>query len=212
MSSSTSPKATVCWSCEKRPKPGPFCSFCGAIQPPDLSQSHFQVLGLVPDFNLDLSEAERAYKKLSRQLHPDRFVRKGANAKTYALRHSVQLNDAWRVLKDNHRRAAYMLDLAGVRVDDARVHRVMPDGTEQPIEMPKSFLFETVEMQEELAEAKETGNQALLDKMKAEADAELSASYEKTAAGLSAGTEAGLASAAIAFMKTRFLRRFLASF
>ncbi len=103
----------ICWSCEKEGGGGPFCAACKAILPPDAGTDRLAVLGLPRRFEVDLGAAETAYKELSRQLHPDRFAKADPRARKAALARTVQLNDAWRTVKDPLRRADYLLELAG---------------------------------------------------------------------------------------------------
>ena len=89
----------ICWSCEKSAGEGVTCGACGALQPPDASADHFQVLGVERRFALDREALERRYKELTRVLHPDRFARADARARRASLARSVQLNEAWRTLR-----------------------------------------------------------------------------------------------------------------
>jgi molecular chaperone HscB len=133
----------ICWSCEKDAGAGGSggitCGSCGALQPPDRAADHFAVLGLPPGYAIDVVAAEEAYKRLSRQLHPDRFARADARARRASLERTVQLNDAWRTLRDPVRRAEYLIARAGVKV-----------GTDA---VPPAFLMEIMELREELAAA-----------------------------------------------------------
>jgi molecular chaperone HscB len=103
-----------CWSCK-----GPvsnqalFCHTCGAIQPPG-QVDHFRRLGVEPGFDLDLDLIEKRYLGFQRAIHPDRFAAKPAKERALAEAQSVGLNDAYEVLKDPLRRAAYLLGLKGV--------------------------------------------------------------------------------------------------
>src|SRR5688572_10972062 len=106
----------ICWSCERSTDAAapasapPLCPHCGAIQPPDRSADLFAVLGLRRRFALDLAAAEAAFKERSRQLHPDRFAKADPRARRASLGRTVQLNEAWRTLRDPVRRAEYLLE------------------------------------------------------------------------------------------------------
>ena len=71
------------------------------------------MLGVPRRFEVDLGAAEAAYKDLSRQLHPDRFAKADPRARKAALARTVEINEAWRTVKDPVRRAEYLLELAG---------------------------------------------------------------------------------------------------
>jgi molecular chaperone HscB len=144
----------ICWSCEREGGGGPFCGACKALLPPDDGADHFGVLGLPRRYALDLAAAEGAYQQLSRQLHPDRFATADPRARRASLGHTVQLNEAWRTLKDPMRRAAYLLGLLGVDVasDDRRAGANADRGTRR-IAAPPAFLLEILELHDELKSA-----------------------------------------------------------
>jgi molecular chaperone HscB len=132
-----------CWSC-KGPVAGQvlFCHTCGAIQPPG-QMDHFRRLGVAPDFDLDLDTIEKRYLGFQRAVHPDRFAGKAAKERTLAEQQAVALNEAYEVLKDPLRRAAYLLGLKGL---DASV------GKDETVRDPE-LLMEAMEAREALMEA-----------------------------------------------------------
>ncbi len=89
-----------------------FCAQCGRIQPPP-GCDYFTVFGLRPHLNLDAAALEREFHGLSRRLHPDRFIRAGAQEKEWSLADTALVNDAYRTLKDPLRRTEYVLKLSG---------------------------------------------------------------------------------------------------
>ena len=132
-----------CWSCK-----GPvatqvlFCHTCGAIQPPG-QVDHFRRLGVEPDFDLDLDTVEKRYLGFQRAVHPDRFAGKPAKERALAEQQAVTLNEAYEVLKDPLRRAAYLLGLKGL---DASV------GKDETVRDPE-LLMAAMEAREALMEA-----------------------------------------------------------
>lgn len=96
-----------CWRC-KEPIGGPVCSSCGAIQPPTPDADLFDLLGIERAYFLENTTIERAYRALSRKVHPDRFARKSAVERRMSLQWTAALNEARRVLKDPIRRARYL--------------------------------------------------------------------------------------------------------
>lgn len=106
-----------CWSCK-----GPvasralFCSVCGAVQGPG-AIDHFSRLGLRPTFELDMDELERQYFGFQRRLHPDRFAAKSPKERALSQSQATALNEAYETLKDPLKRAAYLLELLGHKVD-----------------------------------------------------------------------------------------------
>jgi molecular chaperone HscB len=102
----------------------------------------FATLGIPPRFDVDLAAVERAHRELSRVLHPDKFVGAGASERRSALARAVEVNEAWRVVRDPVRRAEALLKLAGVG-----------DGRE-PSPSPE-FLMDMLEQREALGDAKQ---------------------------------------------------------
>jgi molecular chaperone HscB len=116
-----------------------FCPQCEKIQPPQ-SLDFYAVFGLRPHFNLDLPALEEAFHRLSRRLHPDRFVRAAEHEKSWSLTHSALLNDAYRTLKDPIARTEYFLKLRGGETGDAR------HSAEAAARVPADLLEEVFEL------------------------------------------------------------------
>lgn len=110
-------QVSSCWSCK-----GPvatralFCSVCGAVQGPG-TLDHFSRLGLSIAYDVDVPKLEQLYFGLQRKLHPDRFGGKSPKEKALSQQQATQLNDAYETLKDPLKRAVYLLDLSGQKVD-----------------------------------------------------------------------------------------------
>jgi molecular chaperone HscB len=103
----------------------------------------FDVLGLVPTFELDSTALEQRYRDLQRQLHPDKFVNASSSERRESLSRAVSVNDAYRVLKDELKRAELLYTrLAGKPPDKQST----ADG---------ELLMEVMELREELAEARQ---------------------------------------------------------
>ena len=196
----------ICWSCQKEGGAGPFCVGCQAVLPPDGSD-RFAVLGLPRKFGVDLATAEAAYKDLSRKLHPDRFAKADPQARKASLARTVELNDAWRTIKDPARRAVYLLELAGFGLagDDRKAGAASSTATRK-VEAPPALLMEILELREELGEAHEAGDAAkvaaMADKMRARA----AASMAEIGEALDAGRFERAAQALVAL---RYFQRFL---
>lgn len=132
-----------CWSCK-----GPvasralFCSVCGAVQGPG-AIDHYSRLGLRPTFELSMDDLERQYFGFQRRLHPDRFAAKSPKERALSQSQATALNEAYETLKEPLKRAAYLLDLLGRKVD------LTGCGTISDPEL----LMEQMEKREALAEA-----------------------------------------------------------
>ncbi len=102
----------------------------------------FATLGLSPSFDLDLGEAERRHRDLSKTLHPDRYAGRPAAERRQALGKAIEVNEAWRTLRDPIRRREALLDHLGIHVEEGEEPK--PDA---------ELLMEMMELREELAEA-----------------------------------------------------------
>lgn len=84
------------------------CVGCGFIQPPRPELGHFGILGLSRAWTLSSKDIDKAWRRVSRQVHPDRFAGKSAVERRMSLQWTASLNEARRVLKDQDRRARYL--------------------------------------------------------------------------------------------------------
>jgi molecular chaperone HscB len=103
----------------------------------------FATLGIARSFDVDLAAVERTHRELSRALHPDKYVSAMASERRAALSKAVEVNEAWRVVRDPIRRAEALLALAGVAVGENKEPAADPE-----------FLMEMLEQREALGEAK----------------------------------------------------------
>jgi molecular chaperone HscB len=109
--------------------------------------THFDLFDLAPSVDLDVAALEAQHRKLAMEAHPDR-AGTDPHARRLAAERSAALNDAIKVLKDPVRRAFYVLELKGVKLD-----------TEQAaakVKMPMDFLEEIMERREALEAVKAT--------------------------------------------------------
>jgi molecular chaperone HscB len=100
-------------------------------------------LGIEAEFEVDLGVVEKRHRELSRTLHPDRFVNAGASERRAALGKAVEVNEAWRIVRDPIRRAEALLELSGAKVAEGKEPE--PDA---------EFLMDMLELREALSEAK----------------------------------------------------------
>jgi molecular chaperone HscB len=201
----------ICWSCQKQAGAEPFCAACGALQPPDDAADLFALLGLPARYAVDLSAAETTYKELSRQVHPDRFATADAHARRASLARTVQLNQAWRTIKDPVRRAEYLLMRAGIDVGSERKHGATTDdgkGT-QKVAAPPAFLLEILELNDELHEARMAGDSVKVAFMAEEMRSRARETMKTIAAALDSGVPAQLEEAGRALGALRYYQRFI---
>ena len=203
----------ICWSCEREAGPGALCASCKALQPPDDKADFFAVLGLPSRYAIDLDAAESAFKKLSRQVHPDRFATGDPRARKASLARTVQLNDAWRTLRDPVARAEYMLARAGIDIASEDGRKTGAPGGELKgtvkVMAPPAFLLEILELNDELSGALRAGDSVKAAFMAEEMRGRINGSMQTIAEGLEAGTSDRLEEAGRALVALRYQRRFL---
>jgi len=144
----------ACQRCDEPLGISYLCLACGELFRAPPGMDHFERLGLERRFDLDTDELERRYLELSRRLHPDRMVHQPAKVQAKALRLSAELNEAHEVLKDEARRAEYLLELAG------------GPSAEKDKRTPQEFLIEQMELREELEAAQAAADPAALDALR----------------------------------------------
>ena len=115
---------------------------------------HFTVLGLPRQFDLDQEQLRQKFLALNRHAHPDYHGGESADVQALSLRISSAVNDAYRVLRDDASRAAYLLELLGGKSSAA--DKSVPDG----------FLATMMMMQEEIADATAAGDQGELARIR----------------------------------------------
>jgi molecular chaperone HscB len=168
----------------------------------------FATLGIARAFDVDLKAIERTHRDLSRALHPDRYAGGGASERRDALGKAVEVNEAWRVVRDPIRRAEALFTLAGVAIGETSEPK--PAG---------AFLMDMLEQREALAEAKAARDAAAVHALARAIEGRLHAAETALGEGFVRGNVAaddGRAADAAALTKLvgrlgelRFYRRFL---
>ncbi len=110
-----------------------FCPACQTLQPPPTD--YFTLLGMERKLNLSTEQLQQRFYEMSRQLHPDRFMRKPERERQYSLDASSILNDAYRALKDPVTRAQYVLSQEGFDIGEQRSKDVPPELLEEVFEL-----------------------------------------------------------------------------
>ncbi|MGA2714359.1 MAG: Fe-S protein assembly co-chaperone HscB [Bryobacteraceae bacterium] len=96
---------------------------------------YFAFFDLPRNLLIDLGDIEKRFYALSRQLHPDRFVRKSLEERQYSLDATAYLNDAYRTLRDPIARAMYLLKLEGFDIGEQGTKDVPPEMLEEMFEL-----------------------------------------------------------------------------
>ena len=139
--------ADACPYCGAHPNDAHFCVECGKIQPLAESQDHFSFFGLPRKLRIDESGLEKVFYALSRQFHPDYFMKASEPERRASMERSSRLNDAYRTLRDRVARITYLLTLEGYKESEKKA--------------PPELLEEVFELNmqvEELKAAKQIGD------------------------------------------------------
>jgi len=120
----------------------------------------FATLGLPRRYEIDAGRLEANYRELQRALHPDRHAGASASQRRMSMLKAVEVNDAYRALKDDLRRAEALLAL----YDGPGAQKREPQ-REDP-----EFLMEMLELREALGEARASNHAARVRELHAEVD------------------------------------------
>ena len=104
----------------------------------------FDLFDVEPAYDVDLGALERRHRDLSRALHPDRYAGRPPAERRQALGRSIEVNDAWRVLRDPVRRAEALLARLGVSAQE-----------NQSPPTDQALLMEMMDLREELSDARQ---------------------------------------------------------
>lgn len=160
----------------------------------------FATLGVPRRFDLDLKAVEKTHRDLSRALHPDKYVGAGASERKESLSKAVEVNEAWRAVRDPVTRAEALFSLAGIPVGE----------TNEP-KASSAFLMDMMDQREALAAAKESKDEAAVSRLAAEIERRKEGVEQSLAEGFSAagGDREKLASVVTKLGELRFYKRFL---
>jgi len=150
---STAPTFTnpplVCWSCHERTLGTHFCSSCGKLLQLPKALDYFALFEMPRKLWIEMSALEQKFLQLSWKLHPDNFVNATEQEREFSLKHSAELNDAYRTLRDPVGRVEYLLGIEGARKEGEHKQQAPPELLEEVFELNESL--------DELREAKASG-------------------------------------------------------
>ncbi len=163
---------------------------------PDFSQNYFQLFDLPEGFALDGAQLGERYRKLQRELHPDRFAAARGAEQRLAVQYSAFVNEAHATLSRPLPRALYLLQLAGMSQEEISAQRV--DG---------GFLIEQMELREKLESIHDMVDpDTVLDHLASEISADIRAHQDEFAA---AYERDDIKAAASACVKMQYLEKLL---
>jgi molecular chaperone HscB len=117
-----------------------------------MARDHFEVLGLARAYHVDAAALETRYLALQKETHPDRFAKAMPRERMEAVVRNTELNDAYKVVKNDVKRAEYLLKLEGVDIGEEKPQSTT-GATKQLVVDPK-LLIEIMQLREELADAR----------------------------------------------------------
>lgn len=157
-------------------------------------QNHFELFHLPQRFSIDAAALDNAYRDVQGRVHPDRFTNASEAEKRVAMQWATRANEAYQILKNPFKRAAYLCELNGVDLQ-----------TESNTAMPREFLMQQMEWREALEDAKLGKNAALLERLDADLREERKSQEELVGRLLDSGE---FAEAGQAVRKLMFLEKF----
>ena len=117
-------------------------------------QNHFELFRLPVRFTIDRQALDKAYKEIQSLVHPDRIVTATEAEKRTAMQWAAMANDAYHILRNPIKRAAYLCELNGYNLN-AETH----------VSMDPLFLMQQIEWRESLENARESRDTARLEKL-----------------------------------------------
>ena len=142
-----------------------------------LSSNFFELFELPVSYQVDLSQIQKKYMDLQKQVHPDKFANASDAEKRLSMQQTSWINEAQTTLKDPVLRATYLLKLKGTDIN-----------LENETTMDAAFLMQQLEMRERLEHIKKEDDP--LDALDAMAK-ELKTSTQDMMAAFSEAYEAG---------------------
>jgi molecular chaperone HscB len=165
----------------------------------------FAALGLPRRYDIDMDELETSYRELQKALHPDKHAGAGASQRKLSLEKAVAVNEAYRTLKDDLRRAEALLALFQASDPAHEPSSTQPQDAE--------FLLQVMVLREALDEAKDTHDRARVEALTEEVQGQRTATRAELVgvfAVLEGGTsQTRLAQAASLVGRLKFFDRFL---
>jgi len=175
-----------------------------------MGRDHFETLGLPRRYHLDAADLESRYLALQKETHPDRFAKALPRERLEAIVRNTELNDAYKVLKNDIRRAEYLLKLEGVNIGDEKPQSTTAE-TKQLVVDPR-LLMEIMELREALADARSDEDEAKVQALAGDVQERRAAALRAVDEGFTAyenGGKRDLDAIARALVSLRYYGRFM---
>lgn len=161
----------------------------------------FATLGFERRYHIDKTLLDRRYRELQQALHPDKHASAPASARSLTLSKAIEVNEAYRVLRDDQKRGEALLALWGCQL------------TEQTAD--PELLMEMMELREALSDARAASDSSQVARLAAEVTDKAAATSQKLSevfARLESGAgqpdAQALADAQALLSRLRYYRRF----
>ena len=120
--------------------------------------NYFEFFGIDIAFDIDLAALRKKFISQSKAFHPDFHALDDSAAQEKMLEKSTHNNQGWKVLSDENKRIAHILDL----------HEALPKEGEAKV--PQAFLMEMMDLNEALMELEFGEDPALKAKVSSDLD------------------------------------------
>ena len=115
-----------------------------------MAENPFELFGLPESFRIDTHRLGTAWRELQAIHHPDRAAGGTDTERRRAVEYSTAINDAYAILRDDFRRASWLLERRGIA----------PEGEPRSVNDP-DILMEQMELREHLTESADGGLEAV---------------------------------------------------
>lgn len=139
----------------------------------DFNRNHFELFDLTPQFELDSTALESAYRELQSQVHPDKFANSSDADKRASMQWSTRVNEAYQTLKSPLNRAVYILQLNGINAL-----------SETNTQLAPAFLMQQIEWRESIQDARADSDLGSLQRVEREIAAQTKTWREQLSAQL----------------------------
>lgn len=118
-------------------------------------RNFFSFLELPISFSVDAEQLSNNVRELQKKLHPDRYAHLSAQEQRLAVQYTAFLNEAATTLKSPLLRAQYLLQLAGIDMEN-----------DTTTVADTAFLMQQMEWREQMESIAETLDSSLLEELK----------------------------------------------
>ncbi|MEJ7676866.1 MAG: Fe-S protein assembly co-chaperone HscB [Segetibacter sp.] len=116
--------------------------------------NYFELYDIPVSFFPDQQQLKQKFYELSRKYHPDFFTQENESEQNQALQISSEVNKAYKVFQNRNETIKYVLQLKGMLEE------------EEKYQLPKDFLMEMMELNEQLTDARVEEDPAEISKLK----------------------------------------------